>query len=128
YLRRALNGTNALLELTLADAWLDWAYDMSDGYWTKVNPKAGEETQVHIRQKALTTSMQRLAQTHTRKEADAYVQSKIPDYPQYQRLLTARQTYLDIVRNGDWPEVNAHHHLQRGSDGPIVETLKKRLQ
>lgn len=127
-LHRALLGTSALLELTIADAWLDWAYDMSDGYWTKVDDKAKAEAQEVIRQDALLASMKAIAQADAFETATNYIQSKIPHYEQYERLLEARKRYKAIVENGGWPEVPSSRHARKGSRGPYIETLKERLQ
>lgn len=128
FLQRALLGTNALLELTIADAWLDWAYDMSDGYWTKVNDKAKPETQEEIRRGALFASMSAIKESEDFDEATAYIQSKIPHYPQYEPLLEARARYKRIVEDGGWEEVPSSRNVRKGSRGPHVEALKKRLE
>lgn len=127
-IHRALLGTSALLELTLADAWLDWAYDMSDGYWTKVDDKAKTEAQEKIRYDALLASMTAISKSDTEKAATEYIESKIPHYEQYERLLEARTRYKTIVENGGWPEVPSSRHARRGSRGPYIQTLKERLQ
>lgn len=127
-IRRALIGTSALLELTIADAWLDWAYDMSDGYWTKVDDKAKQEAQEQIRHDALLASMHAISNADTEETATNYIQTKIPHYEQYGRLLEARKRYVDIVANGGWPEVPSNRNARRGSRGPYIQTLKERLQ
>lgn len=127
-LQRALLGTNALLELTIADAWLDWAYDMSDGYWTKVNDKAKPETQDEIRIGALFASMSGVKNAETFEDAQKFIQSKIPHYPQYEPLLEARARYKQIVESGGWEEVPSNRNVRKGSRGEHVAALKRRLQ
>lgn len=126
-LQRALLGTNALLELTIADAWLDWAYDMSDGYWTKVNDRAKPETQEEIRLGALFASMSSIKEASSYAEAQKFIRSKIPHYEQYERLLDARARYLEIVENGGWEEVPSNRNVRRGARGDHVAALKRRL-
>lgn len=126
-LQRALLGTNALLELAIADAWLDWAYDMSDGYWTKVNDQAKPETQEEIRLGALFASMSSIKEASSYAEAQKFITSKIPHYEQYGRLLKARERYKKIVANGGWEEVPSNRNVRRGSRGDHVAALKRRL-
>lgn len=126
-LRRALDGGDALLELALADMWLDWAYDMRDGYWEKVDGDAKKEKQDEIRLNALVASMQSMASANDRAAADTVVTSKIPTYQQYGRLLEARVKYQAMVAAGGWPEIRPVN-LARGSSGAVVEELKIRLQ
>lgn len=127
-LARAYYGTQTMLELTIADAWLDWAYDMQDGYWEKVDDNANEKQQDTIRHAALVASMTRLANTKNKKEAEQFIESKVPHYEQYTRLLDAYKRYQEIVADGGWPKVETNTHLKRGRRGPIVKTLKERLQ
>lgn len=125
-IRRAIDGGDALLELAIADAWLDWAYDMSDGYWEKVDGKANREKQETIRQNALLESMRTMAKAADRAAADAVLEAKIPTFQQYERLREQRRRYQQVVADGGWPQVRPTS-LSRGSSGTVVEDLKKRL-
>lgn len=126
-LKRARDGSAAILELALADAWLDWAYDMSDGYWEKVDDRANRDKQERIRQDQLLDSMKAMAAATNTQDATAVMESKIPRFQQYERLIEARRRYQDIVANGGWETIRPVS-LARGSSGPPVEALKQRLQ
>lgn len=126
-LKRALDASEALLELALADAWLTWAYDMSDGYWEKTDPDAKKEQQDAIRNRALKASLVAVAQAATADDVKRVADAKIPRYEQYGRLLNARRMYQAAVQAGGWGEIRPVA-LARGSSGQAVEELKRRLQ
>lgn len=126
-LKRALDASAALLELAIADAWLTWTYDMSDGYWEKTNPDANKEQQESIRTNALKASLTAVAQATTPAEVQAIADAKVPRFEQYGRLIEARRRYQTMVQNGGWTDVRAVS-LARGSSGQVVQDLKVRLQ
>lgn len=126
-LKRARDGSAALLELSLADAWLEWAYDMHDGYYVKVDDRARPNRQEEIRQELLGASMTDLANATNKAEADAVMRARLPHTQQYERLIEARRRFQSIVAEGDWEPIRPVT-LARGSGGPSVEALKVRLQ
>lgn len=126
-LKRARDGSAALLELSLADAWLEWAYDMHDAYWVKVDDRARPARQEEIRQEQLLASMNDLANATNRADADAVMRARLPRPQQYERLIEARRRFQNIVAEGDWEPIRPTT-LARGSSGPAVEALKVRLQ
>ena len=128
-IRRAIAGGDAELELILADAWLDWTWDMSDAWVTKYDFNAPKDQELanRLREEQLVASMGAIAVTTTAEAAENFAQTKIPRHPQYQRLLQSLQKYRDIVDTGGWETIPAVS-LARGSSGRQVAALKTRLQ
>lgn len=128
-LERAYRGGNAELELNLADAWLDWNFDMSDAWVGKYDFKADKEPELaqRLRQEQLVASMGALAVATSAEAIQDYARTKIPKHPQYERLLEARARYQTIVEQGGWESISPVS-LARGSSGKAVQALKTRLQ
>lgn len=126
---RAIAGGDIELELAIADAWLDWAWDMSDAYVGKYDFRADKEAELaqKLRQEQLVASMAAVAVATDAQSVRDFANSKAPKHPQYERLLASRARYQEIVRNGGWEEI-APVSLARGSSGKAVAALKTRLQ
>lgn len=123
---RAIAGNRAAVELQLADAWADWAYDMHDFNYVAVNPDAEDDEQRDIIRDQMRASLDEMAAATDMTGARAVVDDRIPPFVQYERLQGARRRYLEIVEAGGWQEVNPTS-LSRGSHGAVVEELKARL-
>lgn len=123
---RAIAGNRAAVELQLADAWADWAYDMHDFNYVAVNPDAEDDEQRDIIRDQMRASLDEMAAATDMTGARAVVDDRIPPFVQYERLQGARRRYLEIVEAGGWQEVNPTS-LSRGSHGAVVEELKTRL-
>lgn len=123
---RAIAGNRAAVELQLADAWADWAYDMHDFNYVAVNPDAEDDEQRDIIRDQMRASLNEMAAATDMTGARAVVDDRIPPFVQYERLQGARRRYLEIVQAGGWQEVNPTS-LSRGSHGAVVEELKARL-
>lgn len=123
---RAIAGNRAAIELQLADAWADWAYDMHDFNYVAVNPDAEDDEQRDIIRDQMRASLDEMAAATDMTGARAVVDDRIPPFVQYERLQGARRRYLEIVEAGGWQEVNPTS-LSRGSHGAVVEELKARL-
>jgi murein L,D-transpeptidase YcbB/YkuD len=56
------------------------------------------------------------------------VASLEPSQPQYRKLVDEFARYRKIVETGGWEKVDADRRMKKGSSGPNVLALKKRLQ
>ncbi len=123
---RAAAGGDAMLEARIADAFLDFGYDMRNGNWIHANPEADEEEQLRIIGEQMRASWESFSSSADYDAAQAALRAHEPHHDQYAKLVTERRRYAQIVASGGWPEVPAQA-MSRGSRGNAVRTLAERL-
>lgn len=115
-------GRLADLELLSTDAFLLYGDHLLTG---RVSPTALEPSwNVEGRRADLVPLLVEAARTGAVAEA---LRSLRPPQPEYAHLTTALQRYRRLAANGGWPSVPDGESLKRGTHGPRVDSLRRRL-
>jgi murein L,D-transpeptidase YcbB/YkuD len=128
------------LEILLADAYLSYAHDMHHGNLNRFSDEErklyrvpmgeeldrGKHAQTVVRERLLKelAAFDRLAGDAT--AANDHIKALWPVYPQYEKLVEARQRYVGFVQAGGW-KVVASGKLNPKGKSPRVKQLKERL-
>ncbi len=112
----------AALDLRLTQRFLDYGADLLAG---RLDPQAIDNGW-YIR--ARRAAIDSLLQASLRAEGLADVIEPLrPHQREYKEMVKALEQYREIQAKGGWPLVPGARKLARGSDGPAVRALRKRL-
>ena len=112
----------ALLDLELTARFLDYGTDLLAG---RLDPRAVDDGWYIRARRAGVDST--LAAAAEKDDFDDMVAPLRPAQPEYAELVRALGIYREIFEAGGWPEVPGGDRLHRGSRGPRVEALRRRL-
>ena len=112
----------AALDLRLTQRFLDYGADLLAG---RLDPQAVDNGW-YIRARRATIDS--LLQVSLRAEGlDDVIEPLRPRQREYKEMVNALEQYREIQAKGGWPLVPGARKLARGSDGPSVRALRKRL-
>jgi len=112
----------ARLDVDLSLAFLRAVREIHDG---RLPARALDSHWVELRDTL--DAVARLAEAIHRRKVDEALDRAAPAHPAYHALMPAMERYLRIAAAGGWPAVGAGPKLERGSAGPRVAALRRRL-
>jgi L,D-transpeptidase YcbB len=112
----------AVLDLELTRRFLEYGADLLAG---RLDPKTvASEWYIRERRSSIDSTLRVAVRAQ---ELHDMVASLRPRQPEYAQLVKALAGYLEILRQGGWPEVPGRNTLQRGDRGARVAVLRRRL-
>ncbi|MCB9729859.1 MAG: L,D-transpeptidase family protein [Deltaproteobacteria bacterium] len=123
--REALNGSLRDLDIALLGRWFRYAYDMR--FARRVHPfSADKDDAAGVTRTA--DALYELTAAVDFDHLDEALAALVPQHPDYPKLVAGLAFYRGLAEAGDQPELGSRaDRLRKGSKGPLVEALQKRL-
>ncbi|MCB9507908.1 MAG: L,D-transpeptidase family protein [Myxococcales bacterium] len=126
-LGRVAAGNAALLDAALLDGFVGYALVQRNANTDAIDRSLDDDAKHALVVRRTLETIDTLLSAQSAADVDALFASLPPTLPQYAPLLAARARYAEIIATGGWEVVDARS-VRRGSSGPVVESLQRRLQ